>query len=283
MSPAIMSSPPPNLEHVRLHFSRYGSTGPKVVLVHAIGFDHRTWERILPTLEGRYEVVAVDLPGHGDSDKPGDVDYGPFALGARLIRLLDDLGWEEAAFVGNSLGGGASLAAALQAPERVRALALLNSVAFPQALPALGRLASVPFLPLLAGIAPHLAVRVGLESCRHRWGSVTVDRCSASRSYLRSVEGRGAFFRALRQLYGPDLARMAARYEEIHCPTLVLHGERDPLIRIPHAERLAQTIPNAEFARLVRCGHFPQEECPEQVASVMGEFLNRSLTSRNSK
>lgn len=278
MSPVATTAPPVGLENVRVHFSRRGTSGPRVVLVHAIGFDHRTWDPILPFLEDRYEIVAVDLPGHGQSDKPGDVDYGPYSLGGRLIRLLDDLGWEDATFVGNSLGGGASLAAALRAPDRVRALALLNSVAYQKALPHLGRLASVPFLPLLSGIAPNLAVRLGLESCRHRWGSVSADRCTASRSYLRSAEGRSAFFRALRQLYGPDLGRMAERYPEIHCPTLVLHGERDPLIRLPHAARLAETIPQALLAKLPRCGHFPQEECPDQVGQTLRSFLDRALT-----
>jgi pimeloyl-ACP methyl ester carboxylesterase len=264
------------LDNVSVHFQRYGDGGPRVVLVHAIGFDHRTWEPILPALAG-YEVVAVDLPGHGESGKPHDVDYGPYSLGSRMIRLLDELGWESAAFIGNSLGGGTSLAAALQAPERVKALALLNSVAFQQALPPLGRLASVPLVPHLSRIAPHLAVKLGLESCRHRWGSVSTERCTASRSYLRSAEGHGAFFRALRQLYGGDLSRMAEHYSEITCPTLVLHGERDPLIRLPHAAQLAETIPHAQFARLPHCGHFPQEECPEEVAKALRPFLEEVL------
>jgi pimeloyl-ACP methyl ester carboxylesterase len=267
----------PGLDGVRVYHSMRGADGPRVLLVHAIGFDHRTWNLILPHLEERYRVAVLDLPGHGRSDKPADADYGPWSLGTRVVQLLDELGWNDATLVGNSLGGGVSLAVALQAPERVRALGLLNSVAFRWGLPPVGRLAAVPLVPAIAQYVPVFGVRFGLETCRHRWGSVTPDQCTVSRQYLRTPEGRGAFFRALRHLYGTDLERMAQHYPEIRCPTLVLHGEKDPLIRLSHAERLAKTIPDAEFVRIPRCGHFPQEESAAAVALELRKFLDRTI------
>lgn len=266
-----------DLADVFVHHARRGKGENKVLLIHAIGFDHTTWEPVLHYLDDRYDLALVDLPGHGQSGKPGDGDYGPLSLGRRVLKVLDELGWERAALVGNSLGGGVSLAATLQAPERVTALTLVNSVGLRPGLPQLGRLAGIPFLPLLSGFAPSLAVRVGLESCRAQWGSVSAARCASSRTYLRSPEGRGAFFRALRQLYGPDLEEMAHRYHEIHCPTLIIHGERDPLIRLRHAEQMARAIPDAKLVRLPRCGHFPQEECPEKVGTPLRSFLDKAL------
>ncbi|HEU4753426.1 MAG TPA: alpha/beta hydrolase, partial [Armatimonadota bacterium] len=240
----------------------------------AIGFDHRSWDLVAPHLADRYQVAALDLPGHGESEKPRFVDYGLWALGARVEKFLDELGWDEAVLVGNSLGGGTALSATLQAPERVRALALVNSVAFRKGLPHLGRLAFMPLAPVIGSLAPSLAVRVGLESVRSRWGSVTSSRCNACQAYMRSPEGREAFFQTLRQLYGPDLDEMAQRYSEVRCPTLVVHGDRDPLIRIGHAERLAHTLPHARLVRLPRLGHFPQEEAPEKVALELRKFLD---------
>lgn len=266
-----------DLADVFVHHARRGKNGPKVLLVHAIGFDHTTWELLLPYLEDRYDLALIDLPGHGASDKPSDADYGPMSLGRRVLSVLDELGWERAALVGNSLGGGVSLAAAVQAPQRVAALTLINSVGLRPGLPPLGRLAAIPFLPVLSGIAPSLAVQVGLESCRARWGSVTPARCAASRSYLRNPEGRVAFFRALRHLYSADLEQMARHYREIRCPTLIIHGERDPLIRLRHAEQMADAIPGAELCRVPRCGHFPQEECPADVGVPLRRFLDRVL------
>ncbi|MCC2671697.1 MAG: uncharacterized protein K0Q72_4168 [Armatimonadetes bacterium] len=271
----------PGLDDVKVYHSLRGADGPRVLLIHAIGFDHRTWNLVLPHLEDRYRVAVLDLPGHGRSEKPPDADYGPWSLGQRVVRLLDELGWDDVALVGNSLGGGVSLAVTLQAPQRVRALALFNSVAFRWGLPPVGRLAAVPLLPAIARYVPVLGVRVGLETCRHRWGSVSVDQCAASREYLRTPEGRGAFFRALRHLYGPDLEWMSQRYREIQCSTLVLHGEKDPLIRLRHAERLAQTIPHAQLVRIPRCGHFPQEEAAPAVALELRKFLDRTVGARN--
>src|SRR5688500_11581314 len=111
------------LGSTRLHYVQWGYSGPRVVLIHAIGFVHHTWEPVVPDLRDGFRLVGVDLPGHGESDKPAAVDYSLPAFGRRLIRFLDELGWEDAVLIGNSLGGGTALAAAVQAPERVRALA----------------------------------------------------------------------------------------------------------------------------------------------------------------
>jgi pimeloyl-ACP methyl ester carboxylesterase len=265
-----------DLRETRLHYIQWGFTGPRVLLIHAIGFDHRTWEPVVPHLRDEFRVVGVDLPGHGESDKPAAVDYSLPSIGRRVVQFLDELGWEDALLVGNSLGGGTALAATVHAPERVRGLALLNSVAFREGLPPVGRLAFLPLVPLVGGYTPALFTRLGLEAVRGGWGSVTSLRTDACCRHLRDPGGRGAFFRTLRQLYGPELDEMAARYAEIQCPTLVIHGERDPLIHHRHAERLARTIPHAELKRVPRCGHFPQEEQPGVIGPLLRDFLIRA-------
>lgn len=274
MNHPATAAEPYSLLDARLHFGRWGWKGPRVLLVHAIGLDHHSWSLILPYLVDGYQVAAVDLPGHGKSEKPLAVDYDLWSLGARIARFLDELEWEDAILVGNSIGGGVSLSATLQAPRRVRALALVNSVAYRSGLPLIGRLAFAPVAPL-AALAPNIAMRVGLESVRRKWGSVTMDRCSAAGQYFRSVEGRAAFFRTLRQLYGPSLDEMSAHYHEIRCPALVLHGVNDPLIRLGHAARLAHGLPHGELVTLPGCGHFPQEEDPKPTGTALRRFLDR--------
>jgi pimeloyl-ACP methyl ester carboxylesterase len=269
-----------DLRDTRLNWVQWGERGPRVVLIHAIGLDHQTWEPIAPFLEDKYQLVALDLPGHGESDKPVDADYNLPALGRRVLRFLYELGWEDAVFVGNSLGGGTSLSAALQAPERVKGLALINSVGLREGLPLVGKLAFLPVVPLATSYAPAPVMRLGLECARSAWGTVPKERGTFASRYLRSMEGRTAFFGTLKNLYGPDLDQMAERYEEIRCPTLVLHGEKDPLIRLSHAELLAEAIPPAELVCLPECGHFPQEEQPEQVASELRTFLDRISRGR---
>jgi pimeloyl-ACP methyl ester carboxylesterase len=269
------SAPLAHLHDARLHFVRWGSSGPRVLLIHAVGFDHRTWEPVLPYLADEFELVAPDLPGHGASEKPANADYGLRSLGARMIGFLDELGWEDAIVVGNSIGGGTALSLAIQAPERVRALALINSVGLRSGLPLLGRLAFLPLVPLVASYSPLIAIRLGLEFARCARGTLSADRCALSSQYLRSPEGRASFFATLRQLYGQDLAHMAESYGQIRCPTLILHGEQDPLIRVRHARALAGEIPNSKLVLLPRCGHFSQEECPVPVANNLRAFLEQ--------
>jgi len=260
----------------RVHYARWGSTGPRVLLLHPIGFDHHTWSGVVPYLENACQLVAPDLPGHGQSDKPAATDYGIASLAGRMLALLDELEWPDALFIGNSLGGGVSLASALQAPERVRGLALCNSVGFRNGLPPVGRLSFLPLVSTVAGYTPGLAMRLGLEFARSGWGTCSPERHQLAGAYMRNREGRAAFFRILRQLYGPDLDRMAARYGEIRCPTVVIHGVHDPLIRLAHAERLAAAIPRAELLPIPRCGHFPQEEAPMVLGPALRSFVDRA-------
>ena len=266
---------PDSLENTHLHYQRWGETGPRLLLLHPVGFELHTWDDVAPKLAKGRQVAAVDLPGHGESDKPPTADYGVRSLGRRVIRFLDELGWEDALLIGNSLGGGTALAVALQAPERVRGLALVNSVAFRWGLPPVALFTFFPGIALLGRILPPPLVRFGLELTRGRRGTVSNYRCGHAGAYLRHAEGGPAFYRTVRQLYGPDLNEMAPHYREIRCPTVVLHGVRDPLLFRPHARRLAASIPGAELRWLPRCGHFPQEECPEELTTELLPFLEQ--------
>jgi pimeloyl-ACP methyl ester carboxylesterase len=274
-----MSAPgPESLDGTRLHFQTQGERGPRVLLLHPVGFELHTWDDVATVLAEQCQVAMVDLPGHGKSDKPPTADYGVRSLGRRVIDFLDELGWEDAILIGNSLGGGTALAAAVQAPERVRGLALVNSVGFRGGLPPVALFTFFPGIALLGRVLPSPLVRFGLELTRGRRGTVSQHRCGQAHTYLRDPAGRAAFFRTVRQLYGPDLVELARHYREIHCPTVVLHGVRDPLLFRPHARRLAASIPGAELRWLARCGHFPQEEAPEELAGELLRFIEKVET-----
>jgi pimeloyl-ACP methyl ester carboxylesterase len=257
-----------------LQFARRPADGPNLLLLHPIGLDHHSWDRVADRLVGKYNIVAPDLPGHGGSLKALEGPHGPASLSVAVETLLDRLGWDETLVVGNSLGGGTALSLAKRQPERVKALGLLCSVGYREGLPLIARAAFVPGVPLLAGIAPPPLVRLGLELVRGRWGSVLAEDAIRTSQYLRSRDGRASLLRALRDLYGQDLTDMALHYESVQCPTLILQGRRDPLIRPWHAERLAKTIPGSELILLPRVGHFPQEEDPDTVAQELDRFLS---------
>jgi pimeloyl-ACP methyl ester carboxylesterase len=265
------------LELTRIHHLRWGDARPKVLLLHPIGFEAHTWDRIGPALSQKADVVALDLPGHGESDKPRDADYSLPALADRVLRFLDELGWERAIFVGNSLGGGTSLAVALQAPERVAGMVLIDSVGFRWGLPPLGRLSFMPGIPTVCRVVPNPLMKVGLGFARYGFTGAAADRCERTGKYLRDPDGCAAFFETLRQLYSPGLETLSQRYTEIRRPALVLHGEQDFLVPRANSERIAASISGAAFATIPRCGHFPQEERPDTLLQVVLPFIEQLL------
>lgn len=258
----------------KIHYGRWGAAGEKLVLVHPIGFDHHTWDDFANFLPAGLQAVGLDLPGHGESDKPRGADYRLRNLAARTLQFLDELGWEDAWWVGNSLGGGVCLAAAIQAPRRVKGLVLVNSVGFRWGLPLplLGRAMALPGLNVFLRAAPRFVVRFGLDVARHGWGRVGAARTDYACRYLRDSSGSTAFVSTLRTLYGDELDQLAPYYTLIQGPKLVIHGERDPLIPVSHARRLAEVL-HADLRLLPSCGHFPQEEAPRELADAVNPVL----------
>src|SRR5215208_2216982 len=105
---------------------RTGGDGPLLVLIHGITSSSASWESVLPALAERFTVLAPDLLGHGQSDKPsGDYSLGSHACIVRDLMLA--LGHERGTIVGHSLGGGIAMQVAYQFPELVERLVLVAS------------------------------------------------------------------------------------------------------------------------------------------------------------
>ncbi|MBV8462039.1 MAG: alpha/beta fold hydrolase, partial [Acidimicrobiales bacterium] len=118
------------LDHVSIHGHdmayRIEGQGPALLLLHGIAGSSRTWRDVIPRLSDRFMVIAPDLMGHGQSEKPiGDYSLGSFASGIR--DLLDVLGIDRATVVGQSFGGGVAMQLAYQHPEQCERLVLVDS------------------------------------------------------------------------------------------------------------------------------------------------------------
>src|SRR5512139_1800069 len=99
-------------------------SGPVLLLLHGMGCDHTTWNPVIDRLAKRYTVIAPDLLGHGQSDKPrADYSVGGYANGMR--DLLTVLGIDKVTVVGHSLGGGVAMQFAYQFPERTERMILV--------------------------------------------------------------------------------------------------------------------------------------------------------------
>src|SRR5438477_10949054 len=150
-----------SLRHIDLHGHqvsyRMAGEGPAVVLVHGLAGSSATWRFVMPALAERFTVVAPDLLGHGESEKPrGDYSLGAFACGVRDLLLA--LGHDRATVVGQSLGGGIAMQFAYQFPERCERLVLVSSGGLGREVNTLLRALSLPGAEyvLQIGTATHL-------------------------------------------------------------------------------------------------------------------------------
>ena len=256
-------------------------SGEPLMLLHGLGGSKISWLPLIPMLAEGHRVVAPDLPGHGESDKPRGVDFSPRYY-ARVVRLLmDELGMERAVLVGNSMGGRVALELALRSSRRVRAMALLDP-----AVPGLRWRYVMGF----TRIVPTEFGRVSLP-LRRRWTEMAVRRLfanpgrlppqavrAAADEFIRIYDdpaARLAFFASLRQIVMERPGPFFASMRRVRQPTLVVFGDRDRLVPARLGTALAQSLPNAELHFLHDVGHVPQFEATEQTLDLLRPFLER--------
>ena len=245
-----------------------------MVLLHGFGSSLYTWKDVIPALAASHDVVALDLPGFGESDQPKDLSFED--LPRAVLGLMDRLGIMRAALVGNSMGGATAVVVAAEKPERVAALVLIDAAGFnlgPSERPGMVSVAMSRAGSLLARLpGKRLVVEASLRQVFHDPVHVTPERLS---EYLAAARRPGTF-PAIRSL-GASLADRTAVVSQalprIGAPTLVLWGDDDRWITIAHADRFVAAIPGARKVVIPACGHVPQEEKPEEVARLLLAFL----------
>jgi len=246
-----------------------GGEGPAVVLLHGFPSSAYLWRRELPLLGSRMRVVAPDLLGYGESEKPPEADLTVRAQAGYVGELLDVLGIGAAAFVGHDLGGGVAQLLALEG--RAAAIVLLDTVCF-DAWPIEGvkMLQATSPEQETAGFADRV-VRLTFDLGMEHEGRLSEDDL---RAYLDPwTADPAALFRAARAIDGVGLAGRDADVAALDLPALVLWGEEDPFLPPALAERLGDLLPGATVALLPGCGHFVNEDAPTTVGPLIYEYL----------
>jgi pimeloyl-ACP methyl ester carboxylesterase len=261
----------------RVRYWQAGDTGPALVLVHALGASVEYWARVMPVLAQRHRVFALDLIGFGLSDKP-DVPYGEPYLAGVVRDFADAMGLERFHLVGNSMGGAVSQRVARENPQRIASLTLVCSGGLGTAISPRVRLLSVPLLgEVLARPRPEMTKRLIRGGMVVREGAPRA-LLDASLAHARSPGAQRAFLATLRNGIGLVGQRAAivdahrAAFSQMRWPTLVLTGDRDPIIPTDYADAI-QAIPQLTTHGFVNCGHYPQLEQPEAFCDVVLRFL----------
>ena len=265
------------------HRVRYlqAGTGPAVVLIHGITSTADTWAPAMAGLCREYTVIAPDLLGHGASAKPrGDYSLGAYASGVR--DLLAALGHDRVTVVGHSLGGGVAMQYAYQFPERTERLALVSSGGLGREVSMLLRAAALPGAELvLPFLVPGWLGRAvdGVGWAGSRLGlRPSQDVAEMLRGFLslNDADARGAFLHTLRAVIDPGGQRVNGHdrlYLAANLPTLLVWGERDPIIPVAHGHEAHAMMPGSTLELFERAGHFPHLDDPVRFIGVMSDFL----------
>lgn len=257
--------------------------GPRtVLLLHGLGSSVEEWLLALPPLSERFRVYALDLPGHGLSDKP-DVRYTPGFYADAVRDFLRSQGADTVSLVGRSLGGAVCAELAATHPELCERLVLLAPPGLGRELALSLRLLTVPLLGEYLTRRPRRSA--GTPGSRPAWkGRLPADVADAltrMREQTRTLPAaRRALLRTLRESAGirgirPAVLRRAREHlRRIRAPTLLLWGDRDPVVPIAHGERALGELPDARLKVVADCGHQAPLEQPEAVDRLLAGFLS---------
>ena len=229
-----------------------GRGGRPLLLAHGFGGAKEDFAEVVPVLAGRgWHVVAPDLRGHGESDHPpGPGSYSLHLFAADLLALADGLGWGRFVLLGHSLGGMAAQLLALDHPERLSGLVLMDTSPGPPEISGPGDPTDTPAQRRL------LAERPGYREFMDR-------KLAASSPDMTPPMVRDIMDPVDRL---PALATLAV-------PTLVVVGEQDHAFVGP-SRAMAAAIPGARLAVVPDAGHSPQFEAPAAWWAAVGSFLD---------
>lgn len=267
------------LRGIQVHYKASGSGEPSMILMHGFLSSTFSWREVIGPLSETGRVVAFDRPAFGLTERPdawgGENPYtADFAM-ALTLDLMDALSVERAVLIGNSAGGALAARQALEHPERVQALILVDAAIYSEG----GSRAWLrPLLatPQMRRIGPVLLRNVrtwGAEFGRSAWhdpARITPEIWAGYTLPLRADNWDRALYEYTLASQPGDLA---SRVSEIDMPVLVITGDDDRIVPMADSVRLASEIPNARLAILPACGHVPQEECPQAFLEVVQEFL----------
>ena len=263
------------VEGLRLHYLEQGTRQP-VLLLHGWPTSSFLWRNVITAFGPQTRAIALDLPGFGRSDKPLDASYS-FPFYSRILEgFLARLEIDSTDLVVHDVGGPIGLYWAAQRPERIRKLALLNTLVYPKPSWAVILFVALCKAPGLRSLLTsprglRMAMRLGM---RHH-DRLTSEVIEGVQAPFRSADARRALAKAGIGLHPKGFEEIAAKLPSFTGPALLAYGEGDRILPdvAKTMSRVSSDLPRAELRPLGDCGHFLQEDCPDEVGRVLAEFL----------
>jgi pimeloyl-ACP methyl ester carboxylesterase len=266
-----------HVDGMRIHYQEFGdAAAPALLMIHGYTSSLYSWHKAAPLIaDAGFRVLAVDLVGFGYSEKPRHFEYTIDAQARMLTRFMDRLGIGQATLVGCSYGGAVAATIALDSPERVEKLVLVDAVINDdlRSHPIL-RLAAVPGIgelvtPFLADSRALTRWRMANTLAPANHDLITKDRVDAILRPLHAADGHHSLLATSRNWHANRITRDAHLITQ---PTLIVWGEKDTTVPLRDGYTLRDSIPGSRLFVLKNCGHVPQEENAPLFSKIVSEF-----------
>ncbi|AXO61973.1 alpha/beta fold hydrolase [Pseudomonas sp. phDV1] len=259
-----------SVHNLNIHYYRGGpASGETLVLLHGFAADKDNWLRFSRPLTQDYRVIALDLPGFGDSDlPPGSYDVGTQA--ERLADILDELGVQQAHVLGNSMGGQIAALFAARYPERVRSLALFANAGIesPHKSELYQLLTSGSPNPLVVKQPQDFDKLLRFVFVEPPYLPESLKRYLGERAMAKATHYDQVFKQLVERAIPlePELAKIQA-------PTLLLWGRQDRVLDVSSIEVMQPLLRKPSVVIMDNVGHAPMLERPEESALLYRRFL----------
>ena len=285
-----VADPVPALQFRTIHgyrrAFRIAGSGPALLLIHGIGDNSTAWEPVHAQLARRFTVIAPDLLGHGQSDKPR-ADYSVAAYANGMRDLLSVLDVEKVTVIGHSLGGGVAMQFAYQFPQLVERLILVGAGGVTKDVNVALRLVSLPVGGEAIALLRLPMVLPALESVGRLLttfaGSTGVGRDIPNLmrilAALPEPTASAAFTRTLRAVVdwrGQVVTMLDRCYLTESVPVQLVWGEQDVVIPVSHAHMAHAAMPGSRLEVFPNSGHFPHHDDPQRFINLVEDFIDSS-------
>jgi pimeloyl-ACP methyl ester carboxylesterase len=255
-----------------------GDQGSPVILIHGIGQYVEHWASAMSALAAHHKVYAIDLPGHGKTDKPPEMSYTLDDLSQFIKDLMSALGIEKAHIVGHSLGGAVSMRLVLRQPASVDRLVLVDSGGLGREVSMMFRILSLPLLGEMLS-RPSLSGSAALLKMFVHDSAIITDELVKQNYQMNALPGaHQAILKSLRtnvNVWGQiDNSRDIHGITSISNPVLVIWGRQDNLIPVAHTDIADKGFPIVRVEIIENCGHFPMLEHASEFNKLLLDFLS---------
>lgn len=266
------------IDGMQVHFRDQGlaTDSLPIVLIHGTGASLHTWESWVNELKNKHRIITLDLPAYGLTGPNKTGDYSQDFYINFMENFLSKLNIKRCVLGGNSLGGSITWAFALEHPERVGKMILVDAGGYPmvsKSVPIAFQIARMPIVGnLFKYIFPYAVIEKSLQNVYVHDDRITPELIERYYDLASRTGNRKAFLDRMRSSIKND---NYLKIKTLTMPTLIIWGKEDGLIPLDVAEKFHKDLPNDTMIVFKDLGHTPMEEDPMKTVKAVKDFLRK--------